>query len=367
MMRRLIAAAPLAALLLAALPAAAQDEPAAEADPAAGAPAQTYETLEPRLRRIFFERAGDFIRTPDGRIWDGWGQRAYREALEDNAVVISEGVYESSGVFRQRRETGKRLDVRDTAEAKAWKLEPRLKASATTIVPLWYSLEQRRREGRPFHYINQLGPADDLDPLRDRFTRVEAELGGGFMRVRVFGAGERQRGGTMRTVLAPEDLVIEDGQLPGEFILWPSGGIKPPGHIKLQRNEKVYRYIPLSEIRLTPEQLVEAVLAGKAEVAQWDFRRSGEEYIWSRSVVTPQFRQPRPERPAVQRPQGEERSKPAPPPDPTHILRLKDGRTLRGRLVSEAKDHIVFALHTGAAEFETRFAAGDVEGIEPIE
>src|SRR5690606_25707962 len=135
---------------------------------------------------------------------------------EKNTVVVSEGVYESSGVFRERRETGKRLDVRDTPEAKAWKREPHLVNQTPITVPFWFTLEQKPRQPRrPFFYIHQRDPGADLDPLRNRFTRVEAELGGGYLRVRVFAAGERRGSGQVRIVLAPEDLTIEDAQLPG--------------------------------------------------------------------------------------------------------------------------------------------------------
>jgi hypothetical protein len=328
------------ALFLTLLPADAQDQPALEAGPT-----QSYETLEPRLRRAFFQRAADFIRTPDGRIWDGWGQRAYREALKENTVTVSEGVYESSGVFRQRRETGKRLDVRDTPEAKAWKLEPRLKAQSPIIVPLWSTLEvEPGQPHRPFYYINQQEPGADLDPVR--------------------------------IVLAPEDLVIKDAQLPGEFILWRAPNLKPPAHIQLPKNQSAYRYIPLDDIRLTTDELVAAALEGKAELAEWEYRRSGTDYVWRRSVATPTFRELRPVGPApgADRPPEAEASQEESPgpveptlPDATHILRLNDGRVLTGRLIRRESDRIVFVVRTGSVEFETRFAAADIEAIDAIE
>ncbi len=355
------------AAFLSVFPVAAQDEPEQETV-AAG----SYETLEPRLRRIFFQRAGDFIRTPDGRIWDGWGQRAYREAFQKNTVIISEGVSESAGVFRVRRETGRRLDIRDAPEAKAWKLQPRLKAQSPILVPFWFTLERKQHEPRPpFYYINQQPAPDELDPIRDRFTRVEAELGGGYLRVKIYPAGQQRGSPLTRIVLAPEDLVIENAQLPGEFILWRARAVKPPAHIRLPKNQSVYRYLPLEEIRLTPEDLVVVAVEGKAEVAEWDYRRSGEDYVWRRSVVAPQFRELDTARAAEKAaPDGETDPSVAPkqpPPEPTQILHLRDGRSLRGRLISREAGQVVFAVQAGGAEFEARFEAADVKTIDPVE
>lgn len=363
---------------LAGLSVLAQDQPEqpeqpvqpvqAQAEP--DAPERSYETLEPRLRRACFQRAGDYIRTPDGRIWDGWGQRAYHEALKRNTVVVSEGRRESVGVFSIRRETGRRLDVRDGPEAQAWKLRPHLTQHSPCAVPLWFTLEQRKNQPRlPFFYINQLSLLDDMDPLRDRFTKLEADLGGGYLRVRIFPAGERQGDWQTRIVLAPEDLDVKDGYLPGEFILWRAPAIEPPVHINMPPKQSVYRYIPIEDIRLTPEQLVAAILEQKAELVEWDYRRSGSDYVWQRRVQELRFQESRP-------PQRQQDSSPAAPgkkterpelAEATHTLRLRDGRVLRGRLISREGGAIAFAAHVASTEVEMRFADSEVEAVDEIQ
>lgn len=89
---------------------------------------------------------------------------------------------------------------------------------------------------------------------------------------------------------------------------------------------------------------------------------TGLTYRWSERFPKIRFTDPKPVRDEGNVPD-------APPTDPvistavTHTVALKDGRTLKGRLVSQSRNEIVFVVVVGSIEHEMTIKPGDVAEI----
>ncbi|MCB1280939.1 MAG: hypothetical protein KDB18_05400 [Salinibacterium sp.] len=89
--------------------------------------------------------------------------------------------------------------------------------------------------------------------------------------------------------LPHERLIHRDGYLAGEYVLW-----LPPDHKSTDEQflkRPVRQYLSREELRVTPEELHEAIASGRAEMFEWENVKDDESnFGWVRTPVLLEYR-----------------------------------------------------------------------------
>lgn len=368
----------------------ASGHPSLASGPAAASPqpGTALETLASPPHGLIRTRAQHFYRMPDGRIWDGYYAREFRLMLDRNlrlydrrergqpapgATIVEDRIVGTVWRFREHRDTqawgvfellakedgeldrpGRRVrgelspPYLETADRRRWKDVP----------PLWSS-----RDSTDFDWDFTL--IDENSP--DTYTR---RTHGNYLRItRMWGDGQYEVEGysldlgtiegivTIPETQRPQQFVQRD-RFRGTFFLWPEGSTDEPGGF----SRPAWRYIPADELRISPEELAEALIEGRADIIEWNYARINNRLIWQRTVRPVEFV---PVRIISDRPVDA-----APPPvgqEGPDLIMLKDGRWYRGRLIRQDEQTVVFATKIGGMESELVFAAEDISELQSPE
>lgn len=352
-------------------------------------PGSALEALASPPPGLIRQRAQHFYRMPDDTIWDGYYAQEFRRIIDRNlrqherrergqpapgSTIVEDRIVGTIWRFRQHRDTeawgifstlaGEDGDLRwpyaagrpregdrpllETADRRRWKDVP----------PLWTS-----RDATDFTW--DFAFIDENNP--DTYTR---RTHGNYLRItRVWDNGQFEVEGYSLDLGRIEGIVsIPESQRPqqfiqrdrfrGTFFLWPEGTVEQPGGYARQ----AWRYIPADELRLTPEELAQALIDSRAEIIEWNFQRISGRLLWQRSIRPVEFA---PVRITTDRPSH------IPPPEVGQegpdLIMLKDGRWHRGRLIRRDDTTVIFATRIGEMETELAFAAEDVQEVQSPE
>jgi hypothetical protein len=369
----------LAAILLLASAAAAQppeEQPPAPPPahlPVAAAPKETLASLAPALQPIVRQRAMQFYRMPDGTIWDGWYAAEYRKLLSKSLKPYTKleapPVNPGQGIVEDHA-TGTAWKLKSSPDILAWDLIARLADEReelrenilehsdprtwTDAPPIWSSLQ-----AHDFSWDFAL--VDEAEP--DEYTRKTHQ---GYLQItRVWGDDRYEftgytldRGPVSGMIQAPDaHRFINKDRFKGQFFLWPLGNVDAVGN-----SREAWRLIPVEELRMSPDDLADALIAGKAELATWTYEHLKDKYLWKRSTRTIELAAAPPAKPAS----------PAKPPPPANaggpdLLVLKDGRWFRGQILRRDDKEVVIRTPIGQMETEMTFKADEVQEIQQPE
>jgi hypothetical protein len=255
----------------------------AETSPAQeGAPSVvTLEDLKPAVRAQLVKRAKQFIKTPDGRFWDGFGYFERHRALKANLTKVEFKSRTNTGGWSVEKKTGEMWKIRDSADSRAWGLDlsnPR-HVPKREQPPTWRCIDGSPQE---FRYIDET----DRDP-REKENDFHAfvismSMGNDVYRIK----NDRHYEGMVEYVRVTDPKVIEDGYLDGRFLLWRDPDLVVPG-LDPEKSTRAgkYRYIDAKSLTVSASELLAAVVEGQAEVLMWKFRKIGDREMWERSVL----------------------------------------------------------------------------------
>lgn len=327
--------------------------------------------IAPAGQRLLHLHSQRFIRTPDGVLWDMWGEQEYLKVF--NRVVKKRAIKEkrTTPILAEYVTIGHRWEIEDTRDAIAWGVTTGNRAppqwywtrESDGTPPLWHTTTPSARR---FIYINERernAVAEDEDT---RSTKVIADLGANLYKIEINrGRGIAPRGRDMPSRLEGNAIVhipkpagvIRNGWLSGEFILWPDDDMIVPAGVK----EEKYVYLAINELRPTIEELGAAVLTDKAELVTWTYRREAGAWRWVRrtsplELINKDEIDARRQR-AAERAAAEES---LPAIERTHLLVLKNGDYLYGRLLEESEREVRFLVVVGSIGAERRFPREDI-------
>jgi hypothetical protein len=358
-----------AIMALLAVAAAASAQPAGPAPSAA--PKETLASLHPNLQGLVRQRAQHFYRMPDGTVWDGWTEAEYRRLLVRSLKPLGkvEPPPPNPGqAIVEDRVTGTAWLIKTSPEAQAWDLAARLgderaelreqgleKADPRTWTdapPLWTNREQRE-------YTWDFALVDESEA--DEYTR---KVHGGYLETtRVWGDDRYEvkgytldRGAVDGIVTVPDRArwVTRD-RFKGEFFLWPEGASDLGGV-----SRPAWRLIPPEQLRMTPDDLADALIAGKAELVTWSFERIKDKYLWKRSV-----------REVLLAPTPRPKAEPKPPGPPNtggpDLVILNDGRWYRGKIIKRDDHTLVIRTPVGQGDAELTLKMEEIREVQQPE
>ncbi|MCC7387751.1 MAG: hypothetical protein IT431_03185 [Phycisphaerales bacterium] len=315
------------------------------------APDEAARELSPATLRLAAKHRLQFIRTPDGRFWDLWGEREYRRIF--NRSVKKKEIKERRAAqgWATWITVGHRWEVNDSRDAHAWGISSTSEGmefwrrSNRGTPPLWFCT---RADDIPFIYINEEDRDVCTKDAELRATRVVAQLGEHVFRVGLDlgrGVESAKQSAPHRleqgvAVWVEDPAVTNGGYLNGEFLLWPDRAIEVPGGFEGPK----FRYCPLASLTPTAEEFLGALETGDAEMVTWVYKSSSGAFRWERQAFPLQYLERRKPDPEPEKPVRE----PAEPaPTITHILVLKSGDWVEGQLISENADEVRFLVVVG--------------------
>jgi hypothetical protein len=376
--RFLLISAAAIALAAGAAPAASLD-----AQPPAFSP---LELLASPPAAIIRQRAMHTYRMPDGVIWDGASHQDYRRVLSRNLRQFErvERARPAPGApIVEDRPAGTIWRFRDNADTRAWGIFEALAHDDGAIrwpygdrdrrddLPLLATADPRRWKDAPplwssaeatdfswnFALIDEQDPDPWTKAVPGSYLRITRDWGDGRFEIE----GHSIDLGRIAGIVEVPDhrRNVRRDRLRGTFFLWPQGTISDPGGYARES----WRYIPADELRITPEELAEALIDGAAHIIDWRHQRIGGRLIWQRTKRPVQLAEPR--SPARERPRH------IPPPevgkDGPDLIMLTDGRWFRGRLIERTEAAIRFSTRIGEMESVLVFSAAEVADLQSPE
>jgi hypothetical protein len=320
------------------------------------------------------QRALHFYKMPDGTVWDGWEEFQYRQIIARSLTPLTKlepGHAAPGTAFVEDKPVGTAWRITPNADVKAWDLLARLgddrgelrerileRADPRTwndAPPLWSSLQ-----GRDFSWDFVL--VDEDHP--DEYTR---QTNGSYLRItRIWGDDRFEfkgysldRGEVFGVVTVPNSKRwLREDRFKGVFFLWPEGTLDQPGGT----TREAWRLIPEDELRMSPDDLADALIAGRAELTTWTHEKLHDHEIWKRSTRQIDLAVPR-------EPKPDEPKKPAPPPitGGPDLLILKDGRWFRGQITKRDERAVTIRTPIGQMETELTFKMDEVKEVQEPE
>ncbi|HZW09031.1 MAG TPA: hypothetical protein VFF69_03930 [Phycisphaerales bacterium] len=332
-----------------------------QADGGPAAP-DVYE-LHPASRRLIHAHLDNYMRTPDGTVWNLWGEHRYFEIFNDHVSKQPIRETRKNGILNLTRTVGHQWELRPSREATAWALTSTDYWSREIggEPPLRWTLSQSPQH---FIHINEVVRDKVTEDTGNRCTQVVAEYSDQLFKVQISaGRGmnldqnttpSRLAGGSL--VWLPDRDIIRDGYLTGEFILWPDDSIQaPPG-----ATGGKFRYIPMDELRMTPVELEDAIESGQAAIVTWDYQKHDGMWRWVRKEHQLQYREFRSDRDHPADVGAGATKEPAPAQEITHLLVLADGSYVEGRLLSEDATSVRFLVVVSGIAAERVYARSEI-------
>lgn len=337
-------------------------------------PKETLASLSAGVQPLVRQRATRFYRMPDGTIWDGWEAGEYRRIIQHSLTPLAkvEPAAAAPGTtFVEDHYTGTAWKLSTSADVKAWDLLSRLGDDRgelrdrvleksdprvwTDAPPLWSSLQ-----ARDFSWDFAL--VDESQP--DEYTR---KTHGGYLRITKIWGDDRyeftgytlDRGEVSGMVRVPDSKhYVQKDRFRGEFFLVPDGTVEQPGGV----SREAWNLVPEEQLRMTPDDLANALIQGRAELTLWNRERTGDHYLWKRSVRAIDLAPPPTNKP-------EEPKKPAPPPltGGPDLVVLKDGRWFRGQITKRDEHSVTIRTPIGQMETEMTFKTDEVKEVQEPE
>lgn len=283
-------------------------QPAGESVPAARGEASALERFSPADRAEITRQARWCVRgqTDDAgsaAIWNGAAYAEFRTALAE------------AWMTPERRPLSGRV--------RAWGFEHgRLYPAAPDVRPhpLWVTGEQVQRSAAgshpPFMFVSTtLASSSEQKsrPMAEVVAEVDGpegvtEQGQRWVRLRVREYPGATDGDAMRlphswhlgyaevlTLLPRGMKAVAGDALRGEFVLMPERGLSPPGEDSSRKvladRFQPHRYIHMQDCRVSPEELAQGIIDGRAAAVVWRFERrlvaGGEKYSWTSREVKP--------------------------------------------------------------------------------
>ncbi len=316
--------------------------------------------LHPASRRLLEQHARHFIRTPDGAVWDLWGEQQYFELFNDRVRKEAIKKKRQNGILTYWDTVGFKWVINESTETKAWGLTSThyWAREVTGQPPLRTTLHPKPEE---FIHINEVRRDVVAEDEDRRCTHVVTEYGDKVFSVRILGgrganlegAAHPSRTAAGSLVVLPDRRIIKGGYLSGEFILWPTT-IESP--LREGQSSAAYRYIPIEDLRVSSEELEVAIAAGEAEIVTWEYRKHDGMWRWARKEHPLQYRPAREAKDALP-----EAPKEAPPTVPiTHLLVLTDGSYVEGQLLAEDESGVRFLVVVNGIAAERTYARSEV-------
>jgi hypothetical protein len=302
-------------------------------------PPAALDSIAPAQRPLVRQRAMHFYRMPDGTYWDGWAYQECRKQLDYTLKPfdrVDPGRGTPGQLFVEDKVVGTVWKINPTREARAWGLigylagengeipEGRFEAADRQAwrdaPPLWWCATQPDY-GWSFAYIDETSP--------DLYTHISE----------------------------PRRAINKD-RVKGEFFLWPAFA-DDQGGVTRQN----WQLLPADQLRLSPDQLADALLSGKAQIVEWRFETVKDKTIWHRTL---RAIDPAPERLAAT-PPSERPKPPIIPEGGPDLLVLKDGRYFRGRILRNDDQSVVIRTILGQSEMDLTFKPDEVKEVQAPE
>lgn len=245
-----------------------------------------YADLLPQSKRLLVDRARHIIRTPDGQLWDGWGEfeyrRIYANTLRKNATTTTRTrrVRTSANTYTDvpvSTTSTNSWEIIRSDDARAWGIKTttfRASDAGNQYPPLW----------RPLLASEESGSAPSV-AYADEIVRLPY-----FRDKDIYHF-------SITKIVSPTSVIVGDGiavQLPddrriatrdnasylhGKFVLWNSG------------ESEIWQYLPYNEVAtVTAQELYEAITAGKAHLYEWSYRIVGRNILWEKSKIKLEYR-----------------------------------------------------------------------------
>jgi hypothetical protein len=333
------------------------------------------------------QRVKHIYRMPDGILWDGWNRQEFRRVVDRSLRAhdrVERGRPAPGANIVEDRIVGTIWRFRRNADTEAWGIFETLadersgdlrwpygQRQRPEDLPLIATADPRRWKDAPPLWSSAQAPdfswsfalIDEQDP--DPWTKA---VPGSYLRItRDWGDGQYEFEGHSLDLGRVKGLIsvpdhqrqVRRDRFRGTFFLWPAQTVSEPGGYA----RDAWLYIPADQLRITPEQLADALIEGAAEIIEWRHRPVAGRLIWQRTV-----------RPAEMAPittLSPERPKHVPPPavgqhGPDLII-LLNGRWFRGRVIDRDSERVRFATTIGDLETELVFEAAEIAELQSPE
>lgn len=259
-----------------------------------------FSNLPPRLQQTIKERAKSCFVLPDGKIIDASAYYQFRSAIQSCFSLTT-----------VTGKPGRRWRVDDSDEAWAWGfirgrgLRPDLQEHpserARPAMGIYRSDDLDAAPRPPVAIVESGGPEvftfideDRRDVVvakmsQPHYALIRQALADGFVRVELKAIGQQLRPANIPMMVhLPAGMSVPKEYLPGRFLLVENKSIPNPddksGQPKQRRSywDTVHEFIPLDK-EATPEQVYEAVRAGRLRAVTWTWERAGDSVVWTQT------------------------------------------------------------------------------------
>ena len=257
---------------------------------------KTYDDLLPRSKQLLIRRAAEIVRTPDGQLWDGWGEFEYRRAYNKSVRKIRTTTRTRSNGWTIPTASRSEWELVSNNDAEAWAIstikfmglegfiEPRQSP------PLWQLLTATP-ESSPDETIVYIDEIDRLPHFRDldiAHLNIENVISAKEVEVKVnmLSSSDRVQRQIYKIKIPDEKYLHRKGHLIGRYLLWNDGST----HINTKI--KTWQLVPYEDAAVTPQELHEAIANNNAALHDWSYRRLGGSMLWERQKIELEYRKP---------------------------------------------------------------------------
>lgn len=242
--------------------------------PEAAAPTvSALERLPAECREAVKRRAKFVYELPDGSVWDGYWYFEFRRVLAAYDRAKGKSVPAECaawGFSEERRGPGKK----DSRPHPLW----RCVSSDKDYTPFYYIDSGKQAGGRQAEVGKEVGERVYEVTLR--------EFPGASSSDSLWLPYSFHLGFARIAVEIPASMGIKEGdELVGEYFFLRDEETPDPKN----PGQRAYKVVHASDLRMTPERYAAAVLEGRVEIVEWDWKketgRLGPRYEWTRTVV----------------------------------------------------------------------------------
>lgn len=265
-------------------------------DSALSASSRSFDDLHPRSKQILIKRAAEIVRTPDGQLWDGWGEFEYRRAYNRSVRKIRTTTRSRTNGWTVPTSSSTKWELVESNDSEAWEIKTihfhglEALVSARQAPPLWGRM-QPDIDASPTPSVVYVDEIDRLPLFRDqdfRHLTIERAVSSTNVEVKIsnYSGSHNLRRQQFVVHLPDEKYVHPRGYLSGKFILYSDGTIDE------NTKARVWQYIPYQNAAITPKELHDEIASGNAVLRNWSYRKLGGAVLWESSKIDLEYRIP---------------------------------------------------------------------------